>query len=381
MAVNRRTAGEDWDFADLGIKDTQYLTHFFHHWTAKFIPQIPARVIEEHSDGGDAVLDPFMGCGTTLVEATIRGRPAYGMDINPLAVKIARAKTSPIDAAALGKLMDRLGRRSAKKASTAAEPALCELRRDTRGAHLFPGSEEWFRPDVAAAIRRVLDSIHDFDENTRNFVEVGLSDLLKGMSNARMDSTIPKLPPEPVYVDKKHYNRVVDNLTRKIDVFGRLLAQLRRMHRAVTEYHRLAADTGCQPILGDARQLSKHVPRARLAVTSPPYWDAQNYQKLHWLSFQVLGLKEPGRDEIGRKKKDYLDDMRVVLRELAAVLDGVFAIVIGASKHGTHELVRDACVAVGMKPVDTVRRRIAMHAFFAKGVKTEYVYFFRNKRC
>lgn len=381
MAVNRRTAKQDWDFAELGIKDTQYLTHFFHHWTAKFIPHIPARVIEEHSDRGDVVLDPFMGCGTTLVEATIRGRPAYGLDVNPLAVNIARAKTSPIDAAALRELMGHLRQRADKEAPTAPEAALCERRRDATGAQLFPGSEEWFRPDVTAAIRWVLDCIHDFDENTRNFVEVGLSDLLKGMSNARMDSTIPKLPPEPEYVDKKHYNRVVDNLTRKIDVFQRLLAQLRRMHRALTEYHRLAGDTECQPLLGDARRLSKHVPQARLAVTSPPYWDAQNYQKLHWLSFQVLGLKEPGRDEIGRKKKDYLDDMRAVLGQLAAVLDGVFAIVIGASKHGTHELVRDACVAVGMKPLDTVRRRIAMHAFFAKGVKTEYVYFFRNKPC
>jgi hypothetical protein len=32
---------DDWDFADLGMRDTQYLTHFFHHGTAKFIPQIP----------------------------------------------------------------------------------------------------------------------------------------------------------------------------------------------------------------------------------------------------------------------------------------------------------------------------------------------------
>lgn len=381
MAVEPQTTEQDWNFAHLGIKDTQYLTHFFHHWTAKFIPQIPARVIEQHSQVGDAVLDPFMGCGTTLVEAAIRRRPAYGTDISPLAVKIARAKTSPIDQSALGELLVQLSRHNAgRRGRTEDAPALFELHgRPSGDTSLFGGSDEWFRPDIAASIRWVLDYIRDFDEATRNFVEVGLSDLLKGMSNARMDSTIPKLPPEPEYIDKKHYNRVVNNLTREIDVSGRLQAQLRRMHEALRQYRQRAQDTACRPILADARQLSQHVPRVRLAVTSPPYWDAQNYQKLHWLSFQVLGLKEPGTDEIGRKKNDYLGDMTAVLRELASILDGVFAIVIGESKHATHELVRDACVEVGMKPIDTVRRKIAMHAFFAKGVKTEYIYFFRNR--
>ncbi len=32
-----------------------------------------------------------------------------------------------------------------------------------------------------------------------------------------------------------------------------------------------------------------------------------------------------------------------------------------------------------MKPLDTIRRKITMHAFFAKGVKTEFIYIFRNR--
>ncbi len=60
----------DWDFADHGMKQTQASVHFFHHWTAKFIPQIPRRIIEQYARPGDIVLDPFMGSGTTLVEAS-----------------------------------------------------------------------------------------------------------------------------------------------------------------------------------------------------------------------------------------------------------------------------------------------------------------------
>jgi hypothetical protein len=376
MAGASTPADSYWDYAHLGINETQYLTHFFHHWTAKFIPQIPARIIEQHTEEGDAVLDPFMGCGTTLVEAAIRRRPAYGTDISPLAVKIARAKTSPIDEDALAGLMRDLDHRKQGKDGRRSDSGSA-----TPGADgvLFPDSEQWFRPDVAVAIRWVLDSIESLDDATRNFVEVGISDLLKGMSNARMDRTVPQLPPEPEYVDKKHYNRIVNNLTRHIDVYGRLASQLRRMRDALREYRDRADGTPCRPMLADARELSKHIPGVKLAVTSPPYWDAQNYQKLHWLSFRVLGLEEPGRDEIGRRKSDYLPDMRAVLEQLAQVLDGVFAIVIGESKHGTHEAVREACVSVGMKPIDTIQRNITMHAFFMKGVKREFIYVFRNE--
>jgi hypothetical protein len=375
MAGSRKSAEEDWDFAHLGIDETQYLTHFFHHWTAKFIPQIPARIIEQHTREGDAVLDPFMGCGTTLVEAAVRRRPAFGTDINPLAVKIARAKTMPVDEAALECFLSELDRR--KRAGSVEAPGVASAAA-SGGFDLFPGSGKWFRADIAAAIRWVLLSIGSFDDATRNFVEVGLSDLLKGMSNARMDRTIPQLPPEPEYVDKKHYNRVVNNLTRRINVYSRLHSQLRRMLDALREYRSRADGTTCEPMLADARQLGQHVPRVKLAVTSPPYWNAQNYQKLHWLSFQTFGLEEPGAGEIGRRSNDYLCDMRAVLGQLAQVLEGVFAIVIGESKHGTHDNVRDACIAAGMKPLDTIRRRISMHAFFMKGVKTEFIYLFRN---
>ncbi len=89
--------GNNWDFEEIGIKHTQYLTHFFHHWAAKFIPQIPQNIIRKYGKPGDIVLDPFVGCGTTLVEAKLSGCPSYGIDINPLAIRICQAKVKKIN--------------------------------------------------------------------------------------------------------------------------------------------------------------------------------------------------------------------------------------------------------------------------------------------
>jgi hypothetical protein len=284
--VRRRRA--DWNFADLGMKQTQASVHFFHHWTAKFIPQIPRQAIELYGKPGDVVLDPFMGCGTTLVEAARLGHDSWGTDINPLAVKIARAKTAPVNHATLTDFIAWLEVAAARPERHLADTAA-----------LFDGSEDWFREDVARAIRAIRTRARRLDANTGNLVLVGLSDLLKGMSNARMDRTLPSLPKTAQYKDKKHYWRVVDNETRAINPFSRLKHQLVRMQGALAEF-RAEAKGRTEPLLHDARDLASLGRRAQLAVTSPPYWSAQNYQGMHKLSFWVLGMEEPRFGEIGR---------------------------------------------------------------------------------
>ncbi|MBU2068430.1 site-specific DNA-methyltransferase, partial [Patescibacteria group bacterium] len=85
-----------WAFADKTRKDTAYITHGYHRYPAKFIPQIVSRLIERYTKKGDLVVDPFGGCGTTLVESKVNGRQSIGVDINPVAVLIAKAKKTPI---------------------------------------------------------------------------------------------------------------------------------------------------------------------------------------------------------------------------------------------------------------------------------------------
>ncbi len=70
------------------------LTHCHYKYPARFSPKFAAAAIESFSQPGDLVLDPYMGGGTTIVEAMARNRRVVGCDLNSLAVFITKAKTT-----------------------------------------------------------------------------------------------------------------------------------------------------------------------------------------------------------------------------------------------------------------------------------------------
>jgi hypothetical protein len=72
------------------------LTHLFYRYPARFSPTFARLAIEAFTDPGDLVVDPFMGGGTTLVEARVLGRPAVGADISHLARFVAQVKVTPL---------------------------------------------------------------------------------------------------------------------------------------------------------------------------------------------------------------------------------------------------------------------------------------------
>ena len=73
------------------------LTHDFYRYPARFSPRFARTVIDCFSEPGDVVLDPYMGGGTTIVEASSSGRIGIGSDINSLAEFITRVKTTPLN--------------------------------------------------------------------------------------------------------------------------------------------------------------------------------------------------------------------------------------------------------------------------------------------
>lgn len=70
------------------------LTHGYYRYPARFSPQFVRAAIQAFSSPGDLVLDPFVGGGTTLVEAMATGRNAIGADISPLATFVTTVKTT-----------------------------------------------------------------------------------------------------------------------------------------------------------------------------------------------------------------------------------------------------------------------------------------------
>jgi hypothetical protein len=70
------------------------LTHNFYRYPARFSPTLVRAAIEAFTEPGDLVLDPFVGGGTTLVEAMVSGRHAVGADISSLAAFVSEVKTT-----------------------------------------------------------------------------------------------------------------------------------------------------------------------------------------------------------------------------------------------------------------------------------------------
>lgn len=75
----------------------QRQAHSLHEvsYRACFKPQLPAFFITRLTEPGQAVYDPFMGRGTTPVQAALMGRQPIGNDINPLSTLLTRPRLAP----------------------------------------------------------------------------------------------------------------------------------------------------------------------------------------------------------------------------------------------------------------------------------------------
>lgn len=177
-----KIAQADWDFWDA---DTDYLTHGIHRYSGKFIPQIAAQAISLLTRPGDVVLDPYCGSGTTLLEAGLLGRRAIGSDLNPLALLIARTKTTPVPRERLDRLHHSMSTLVAGLEGTDlfSEPKLDDAFEDQRLAD--PWFTKWFSSIVLADLVRIHRAISLIDDPaTRDVALVAFSDVLRRSSNA-----------------------------------------------------------------------------------------------------------------------------------------------------------------------------------------------------
>jgi SAM-dependent methyltransferase len=99
QAVELREALRSIRTAALDASPVSGLTHQHYKYPARFSPRFARAAIASFSLQGDLVLDPYMGGGTTVVEAIAADRRAVGCDINSLAVFVAKAKTTPLSEA------------------------------------------------------------------------------------------------------------------------------------------------------------------------------------------------------------------------------------------------------------------------------------------
>ena len=77
-------------------------------YRACFKPQLPRFFIERLTSPGDAVYDPFLGRGTTVIEAALLGRVPVGTDINPLSEILVAPRLDPPPLAAVSERLKEL---------------------------------------------------------------------------------------------------------------------------------------------------------------------------------------------------------------------------------------------------------------------------------
>lgn len=86
----------------------QRAAHSIHEisYRACFKPQLPGFFIEHLTNPGEIVLDPFMGRGTTPIEAQLKGRRAFGNDINPLSLLLTRPRLRVPDVGRIQRILE-----------------------------------------------------------------------------------------------------------------------------------------------------------------------------------------------------------------------------------------------------------------------------------
>ena len=261
---NNLAEDPSWSFENLSRKETSYATHGYHRYPAKFIPQLARRCIEEYSDEDEIVCDPFMGCGTTLVEALISGRKAVGVDINPVAWLITKAKSVPIEPEKLKKEVNKI---------FSDISAFIEFRRNKikplKEIDIKPVTPDkerikyWFpREHIREELGIILGRINKIgDEDIRNFCLCAFSQILKNCSTWLMKSVKPtrdlkKKPADPLQAFKKHINY--------------MLKGNKELFRLMPNHVKQNLDEYLIVERRDARDLPSESNSVSLIVTSPP---------------------------------------------------------------------------------------------------------------
>ena len=296
---NQLDFDESWSFKGCTQKDTKYITHGYHRYPAKFIPQIASRLIKELTELGDFVCDPFMGSGTTLVEAKISDRPSVGVDINPVACLISKAKVTAIDPKVIHESFDKLLLNLPISQNNKLRLPFSINEESTTYVinYKFSGSaheriDYWFKPETKKELEIIYSEIKKIkNKDVQTFFLCGFSHILKNCSIWLAKSNKPtrdfrKIIPDPY----KTFLRHIKFMVKKNKDFWNILQSNDTM------------DTKAKPVCGDTIEIPVEDNSVSLVVTSPPYVTSYEYADLHQLSAIWFGYT----DDLAEFRKGFI---------------------------------------------------------------------------
>jgi hypothetical protein len=326
----------------------QRAAHSLHEvsYRACFKPQLPRFFIDRFTAPGDIVYDPFMGRGTTLVEAALAGRTPAGCDINPLSAVLTQPRLAPPTAEDVVSRLQSLDLSMATSGPKELEVfyhphtlrEICALRqylldREKRGA--LDAVDRWIR---MVAVNRLTGhspgffSVYTLPPNQAASIE----------SQARINARRRQVPP------LRDVRALIAAKTRSLlgDCDSTTRATLLRSTQRATLLTRPARST---PEL-KARSVS-------LVVTSPPFLDVVDYAGDNWLRGWFCGIDTSAVEiSMHRKVDQWQAAMTQVFRELARVLrpGGHVAFEVGEVRGGKvklEEAVLPCGVRSGLEPL------------------------------
>jgi site-specific DNA-methyltransferase (cytosine-N4-specific) len=255
-------------------------------------------------------MDPFMGSGTTLIEARHLGFLSEGIELNPLAFVISRAKLDWEKEPDV----DSIGSRDILESPP--------YKFDAASHHYL---EKWFPSQTLCEILKILAYLKSFPEHERRIAEVILSNHLRDSSwqdpgdlRIRRRKTIPRQQ-SLIFAFVNDFNQGLES----------------RRNWARGHHTDLKTSSVCHN--GNSKNMSQLRGRGSIAgtVCSPPYATALPYVDTYRLSLVVLDLIKPGEineleqtligaRDIGRRDHELFDDRLGALpRECRDFINGL----------------------------------------------------------
>lgn len=326
----------------------QRAAHSLHEvsYRACFKPQLPRFFIERLTQPGDVVYDPFMGRGTTLIEAALMDRVPYGCDVNPLSRVLCEPRLDPPSIEDVISALDAIDFNDAETAPTELEVFYhCETLRQISALrkHLLVRQEAGQLTAVDRWIRMV--AVNRLTGHSPGFFSVYTmppNQAVSAKSQAKINEKRKQVPP------RRNVPAIILRKSRSLlhDVTPDTRAQLRQLGGRAQVLTRPSSETSAIPSNSVA-----------LVVTSPPFLDVVDYKTDNWLRCWFSGIEMSSVGVTLAKTVDAWRDFVIdTLRELRRVLEpgGHVAFEVGEVKRGTvqlEELVIPAGLAVGLEPV------------------------------
>lgn len=319
----------------------QRAAHSLHEvsYRACFKPQLPRFFINRLTKPGDRVYDPFMGRGTTLVEAALLDRIPFGCDINPLSRLLCAPRLTP-------PTLDEVEKRMAQipKSPTG----------EVRGDLLA-----FYHPETLGQITALREYLLHRDQSGEldhvdSWVRMVATNRLTGHSPGFF--SVYTLPPnQAVSVESQlRINEKRQQAPPKREVDGIIVKKTRTLLGKMGPLDPCVRARGKESMiltgLADSTNLIEDG-TVQLVVTSPPFLDVVNYKHDNWLRCWFNGI-DPDNVPIWHFKKpgEWQAAMRGVFVELRRLLKigGFIAFEVGEVRNGSI-LLEDLVVPAGQE--------------------------------